>query len=212
MVALFFLGGEDVNERGSWAINAEAFKVAGGKPRVLVFSWARAYFNERAGVRRVIGSYFKALGASRVDFVDFSDSLIEISLSIEGSDLLYLTGGLTSALLERMRSKDVDSLLHDYDRVIVGRSAGASVMGSRCIITTRVDGKRVLVTVPGFGLVDFFVKAHYRPSGDKQLEDLSRECRIFGVPEGSALVYREGVLRTFGEIYLFDNGVKSSFL
>jgi peptidase E len=123
-----------------------------------------------------------------------------------------LTGGLTSALLERMRSKDVDSLLHSYDRVIVGRSAGASVLGARCIITTRINEKRVLVTVPGFGLVDFCVKTHYRPSRDRLLVDLSRECRIFGVPEGAALVYREGVLRPFGEMFLFDNGVKSRFL
>jgi hypothetical protein len=68
-----------------------------------------------------------------------------------------------------------------------------------------------LVTVPGFGLVDFCVKAHYKASRDKRLEDLSRGCRIFGVPEGSALVFKDGVLGSFGDVFLFDNGLKSRF-
>jgi hypothetical protein len=110
-----------------------------------------------------------------------------------------------------MRLKGVDCLLRGFDGVVVGRSAGAAALGLRCIITTRIDGKRVFVTVPGFGLVDFCVKTHYKPLKDRQLKQLSHIGRVFGVPEGSALVFKDGVLGAIGEVYLFEDGEKTKF-
>jgi len=211
MAVFYFLGGEDVSKQGSWRINSEAFGDAGGKPKVLVFAWAKASFDRNVESKRGLIAYFRSLGASKVDFVDFSDSFADIVSRVESSNLLYLTGGLTRALLERMKSKGVDSLLQDYNRVIVGRSAGASALGSRCIITTRIDGKRVLVAVPGLGLVDFCVKAHYKPCKDSQLRALSVGGQIFGVPEDSALLSRNGVLSSIGKVYSFREGNKTMF-
>ena len=124
MATLYFLGGERVWKRDSKEINARAFFDAGGAPAVLVFPWARSSFDKSYLHRTMLRKYFKSLGASTVDFAEYSDPFTELVEKVEFSDLIYLTGGLTSVLLERMRNKNVDRLLREYGKVIVGRSAG----------------------------------------------------------------------------------------
>jgi hypothetical protein len=57
-------------------------------------------------------------------------------------------------------------------------------------------------------LADLTLKVHYRSEKDIALERLSREEKIYALPEGSALVYNNGVCSLMGEVYLFENGKK----
>lgn len=211
MVTLYFLGGEDVAKRDSREINSMAFHDAGGAPSVLIIPWARSSFEKNYEDRRRILMYFKALGACKVDFADYSDTLKEIAEKVGSSDLLYLTGGITSVLLERIRKKSVDCLLREYDKVIVGRSAGALALCDKCVITMWNRKRRDTVPISGIRLVDFAVKVHYRSSKDSQLRLLSTGGRIFAIPEGSALVSDDGTLKSIGDVYLFQNGEKTKF-
>lgn len=208
MATLYFLGGERVWKRDSQEINARAFFDAGGAPAVLVFPWARSSFDKSYLHRTMICKYFKSLGASTVDFAEYSDPFAELVEKVEFSDLIYLTGGLTSVLLERMRKKNVDNLLREYGKVIVGRSAGALVLCNRCILTQNRE-RPVTIAISGIRLVDFSVKVHYNPSKDSQLKILSKEEKIYAIPEGSALVYDDGILASIGNVYLFQNGEKT---
>jgi len=117
-----------------------------------------------------------------------------------------LTGGLVSVLIERLKNMEVDNLLRGYSGVIVGRSAGALALCKKCVITYRSNSKVKLVG--GLGLVDFTLKAHYKPEKDNELKRLSKEEKIYAVPEGSALVYDNGASSFIGEAYLFENGKK----
>jgi peptidase E len=209
MSKLYFLGGEDVAKRDSMEINRRAFVDAGGAPFVLVFPWTAESVDKAIGYRKIMVDYFKDLGASTVDFAEYSDSLEQIAAKVERSDLVYLPGGLTRVLVRRMRDKNVDSLLRKYDRVIVGRSAGALALGKECILTIN-RGNPVTMIVTGIRLVDFSVKVHYNPSRDGELKELSKEGRIYGIPEGSALVYDNGALSFIGDVYLFEDGRKTS--
>ena len=53
------------------------------------------------------------------------------------SDLVYLTGGVPSMLIERLKKLGVEELLRGFDGVIVGRSAGALALCKKCVITYR---------------------------------------------------------------------------
>jgi peptidase E len=207
MVRLYFLGGENVVKRDSREINEVAFREAAEEPRVVVFPWARASFDKTYKRRQRLFSYFRNLGASTVDFADYSDTFEEINRKVECSDLIYLTGGLTTVLIERLKSKSVDPLLRKYDRVIVGRSAGALALCKKCVLTDR--RKPAVKTIKGLGLVDFGVKVHYKPSKDSELKKLSEEDRIYAIPERSALVYDNGCLSFMGDVYMFQNGEKT---
>jgi dipeptidase E len=176
MTKLYFLGGEDVAERGSEEINKRAFTEAGGAPVVL--------------------------------FAERSDSLEQIAQKAKRSDLIYLPGGVTRILVERIMEAKVDSILREYDKVIVGNSAGALALGRDCILTRGKHNKRTVI-IPGLGLVDFCVKVHYNRSKDSELKQLSHERKIYAIPERSALIYENGSISCIGDIYLFEDGKKT---
>jgi dipeptidase E len=208
MTKLYFLGGENVAKRDSREINEAAFHDAGETPAVVVFPWARASFDQAYKRRKRLFDYFRSLGACNVDFVEYSDAYEEINRKVEGADLIYLPGGLASVLVERLKNRSVDRLLRGYDGVVVGRSAGALALGKKCVVT-RNRRHPTSKMIRGIGLVDFSVKAHYKPSRDAALKRLSKQEKIYAIPERSALVYNDGCLSFMGEVYLFQNGEKT---
>jgi len=207
MPKLYLLGGENVAKRSAKEVNDRAFRDAGDTPAVVVFPWARASFDRIYGKRKILSDYFISLGACTVDFIEYSDSTAAIAQKIASSNLIYLTGGLVNALVERLSKMGVDSLLKDYDRVIVGRSAGALALCKKYVITFRNNQKARLIA--GLGLADLTLKAHYKPQKDSTLQLLSTGRKIYAVPSRSAIVYEDGVCSFIGKAYLFENGKKS---
>jgi dipeptidase E len=204
MPKLYLLGGENVYKRSAKDVNDRAFQDAGEHPVVAVFSWARASFDQDYKKRKVLIDYFVSLGASTIDFIGYSDSKESIVQKIAASNLIYLTGGLVTALVERLRYIEVDSLLRDYGGVIVGRSAGALVLCRKCIITCRNNSK--IKIIDGLGLADLTLKVHYKPERDHAMERLSRLDKIYAVPMGSAIVYENCNLSFINKVYLFNDG------
>ncbi len=206
MPKLYLLGGENVFKRSAKEINERAFQDAGEPLVVLVFPWARASFVKGYKKRKRLVDYFISLGVSTINFIEYSDSNETIAKKMADSNLVYLTGGLANVLVERLKNMGVDRLLHDYRGVIVGRSAGALALCRKCIITCRSNSK--VKIIDGLGLADLTLKAHYKPEKDTALEQLSRQEKIYAVPEGSALVYSNDACSFMGEVYLFENGTK----
>jgi peptidase E len=206
MPKLYLLGGENVLKRSAWEVNERAFRDAEEPLSVAVFPWARASFDRRYRKRKVLTDYFISLGAGSVDFIEYSDLAATIAQKVASSNLIYLTGGLVNALVERLRKMRVDSLLRGYDGVIVGRSAGALALCKKCVITCRNNRKAKLVD--GLGLADLTLKAHYKPQKDSTLQILSKGQKIYAVPSRSAIVYEDGVCSFIGKAYLFENGKK----
>jgi peptidase E len=206
MPKLYLLGGENVFKRSAIEVNERAFQDAEKPLIVLVFTWARTSFDKGYRKRKTIVDYFISLGASSVNFVDFSDSNEVIVKKMADSSLVYLTGGLPTVLVERLKKMGVDHLLREYNGVIIGRSAGALALCRKCIITCRSNSKAKIIN--GLGLVELTLKVHYIPEKDKTLEELSKQEAIYAVPEDSALVYDNDSCSFIGEVFLFENGVK----
>jgi peptidase E len=206
MPKLYLLGGENVFKRSAKEVNEKAFQDAGEPPVVVVFPWARASFDRKYQKRKTLTDYFISLGASTINFIEYSDSNETIAKKMAESNLVYLTGGLASVLVERLKNMGVDRLLHDYGSVIVGRSAGALALCRKCIITCRSNSKVKIIN--GIGLADLTLKVHYKPEKENALEKLSRQEKIYAVPEGSALIYNNDACSFIGEVYLFENGKK----
>jgi len=206
MPKLYLLGGENVLKRSAREVNERAFQDAKEPLSVVVFPWARASFDRRYQKRKALADYFISLGAGAVDFIEYSDSEVTITQKVASSNLIYLTGGLVNALVERLRKMRVDRLLRDYPGVIVGRSAGALALCKKCVITSRWRQKALVIE--GLGLADLTLKAHYRPKKDWKLLPLSKQEKIYAVPSRSAIVYDRGICSFIGKVYLFDNGEK----
>jgi|YelNatPaOPRAMG01_1025707.scaffolds.fasta_scaffold03319_10 peptidase E len=207
MTNVFFLGGEHVTRRDSEHINRCAFRQAGGAPNVLVLPWARKAPKGVSRRRVLLSKYFRELGAKSVVFAELSDSLGNIAEQVRRADLVYLPGGFTSMLIKRLKTKGVDALLHTYDRVIVGRSAGALALCDAGVLTKK-QPEASLSLITGIGLVGLTLKVHYTPLVDHALELLSYGRTVYAVPERSALVYDGCSLSVIGNAFLFKGGTK----
>jgi dipeptidase E len=204
MTKFYLLGGENTHYRDAKDVNQKAFNDAGESPSVLVFSWARASFDETYPKRKLLFDYFRSLGASSVSTVNYSRTFEEIKQKISECDLVYLTGGVPSILIERLQKLCVDGLLKSFNGVVVGRSAGALVLCRKYAVTYKSNCKEKLMN--GFGLVDITLKAHYKLGRDTQLLKLSGKEKIYAVPKGSAVVCDGGNLSFLNDVYLFENG------
>jgi len=208
MAKLYFLGGENVVKRDAKKVNQLAFEDAGDAPRVLVFTWARPSFDVRFVRRRRLTEYLRSLGAGSVEYAEFSDLIGEIAAKVASADLIYISGGQVSTLLSRLQCSGADALVRGFGGVIVGRSAGAMALGKRCLVTNRYSQRPQ--TVEGLEMVNFSVKAHYEPAKDRLLAEASKEGKIYAIPQGAGLISRDGALSFVGEVFLFENGEKSS--
>ncbi len=209
MGKIYLLGGENVSLRSAREVNEQAFEAAGNRPEVLVFPWARPSFDKMYQKRKVLNDYLRSLGAGHVDFVDYSESKEAIELKMAVSNIVYLTGGQPSILIERLQKTSVDQLLKKYQGVIVGRSAGALAICRRCVSTCRIN-KKVRI-VEGLGLVNITLKAHYISADDDILKKFSLRENIFAVPAMSALISDKSKLSAIGEVYVFHNSERLKF-
>ena len=70
--------------------------------------------------RKILTDYFISLGASTINFIEYSDSNETIAKKMADSNLVYLTGGLASVLVERLKNMGVDRLLHNMAELLLG--------------------------------------------------------------------------------------------
>lgn len=208
MPKLYLLGGENVLKRSAKDINQRAFEDAGAGPSVLVFPWARPSFDKIYQRRKLVIDYFRSLGASSVEFIEYQERE-GIAEKISASDLIYLTGGQASVLIERTKNMRLDEQIRNYKGIIVGRSAGALALCKRCVTTRRINGRARVVN--GLGLADITLKAHYTMENDETLKRFSEMESIFAVPKDSALIYEDQKLCVIGDVYLFISGQRLLF-
>jgi dipeptidase E len=208
MPKLYLLGGENVTRRSAKETNMQAFHEAAEAPSVLVFPWARPSFDNTYQKRKLVTDYFRSIGASTVDFVEYGEAG-SLSGKISSADLIYFTGGQASILLERAAKMHLEASLRAFKGVIVGRSAGALALCRHCITTRRYSQKIQLVN--GLDLAPIALKAHYIAEDDETLKRFSQKTPIYAVPKDSALIYQEGKLSTAGIVYLFNGGVRHPF-
>jgi len=209
MPKYYLLGGENTHKRDAKEINQCAFDDAGKATRVLVFAWARASFDKTYPRSKLMFDYFRSLGASTVNTVDYSCTFEEIKEKISESDLIYLTGGVPTVLVERLKKSGIRSLLRDFDGVIVGRSAGALALCKKCLITCRRTSE--VTVIEGLGLVDLTLKAHYKLGKDEKLIALSKTEDIFAVPKDSVIISDNGCLYVINNVYMFHKGERQIF-
>ncbi|MDR1992870.1 MAG: Type 1 glutamine amidotransferase-like domain-containing protein [Nitrososphaerota archaeon] len=209
MSKLYLLGGENIYSRSAKQVNLDAFEGVPLPLNILVLPWARASFDNQYQKRKILTDYFRSLGASAVNYAEYGQ-LETVAEQMAAANLVYLTGGQPSILINRLKTVGVNQLLAAYSGVIVGRSAGALALCKQCVTTCRSNSKARIVN--GLGIVNITLKVHYTPQKDETLKKFSLSEKIFAVPEGSALVYENKTLYALGEAYLFSQGKRQPFI
>jgi peptidase E len=209
MSKLYLLGGENIARRSAKEINTQAFKEAYSTPNVLVIPWASPSFDDTYRKRTLVTDYFRSLGADSVEFAEYTQA-VKIADKINAANVIYLTGGQTSILIERAKTMNLTQILKTYNGIIVGRSAGALALCNRCITTCRYNG--IARIINGLGLINLTLKAHYISKNDETLKFFSLKEKIYAVPKDSALIYEHGKIWANGNVYVFNGGRRSRFI
>ena len=154
-------GGEDVRKR----TNEPLIRKIGGlslTKKILVIPWTEDLDESEKKYWTLLNSYFSDSGFREVLFLEREGTKREMNEAFSGPDVLYLPGGDPVILFRELKSRSIQDKLRSFKGILLGNSAGAVVLSKG------MQGEEKFY--PGFGLVDFFVKVHFklgeeRPTG-----------------------------------------------
>ena len=137
--------------------------------------------------------------------VDLKNKTVEdLDQLLDGCDIVYVCGGNTFYLLEKMRASGFDkiiSALVERGVIYAGASAGAIVAGPSIEPIKSLDHPDEasgLISYDGLGLVDFLILPHYDKekyaAGHKVAEEECQRKGIKAVPlnDGQSVVVEDG--------------------
>ncbi len=206
MVTCLIGGGHHLSEELA-DVNAALARYIKPTDRLVVIPFATEEHKYDRWMQSVVYNYQK-LGITDYAMVRYDQSTEEIVHTIESADVLFLAGGRTERLLEQMRDKRINSLIHTFHGVVIGYSAGALAL---CVdaITTRDEDYPETFTEKGLGRVDFNVEVHYRGEIiDEELLPLSYERDIYAMPDGAAIIVDQEGTHFINNISTFSRGHK----
>ena len=138
----------------------------------------------------------------------FADSKEFARDKVESADILYFTGGLPDAMMDRLAEFELLDALQSFDGLVLGCSAGAMIQLREYHITPDWD-------YPEFGyynglpwLNDFYIEVHYEET-QLQKDCIQRVLRERGKPvyaihhDRGALIVQKGIITRLGETELF---------
>lgn len=135
----------------------------------------------------------------------------EIKERLSSADLIYIVGGAQLVLPKLFKQTGFDTLLKEFskDKVILGTSAGANILGAhiknREYWADQYGDADTYLAEPSLGLVDFNILPHYEredhPRRNKAtLTPLLKDNSfpLYGVTDMQAVIYNEGRLEFVG--------------
>jgi len=140
-----------------------------------------------------------------ISFVNyFTDTKESAAEKVKQADIIYFTGGLPDAMMDRLYEFELIDLLENFDGVVLGCSAGAMIQLKEYHITPDWD-------YPQFGyyrglpwLRDFYVEVHYDGTPE-QKASIARVLKERGKPvytsghDKAAIIVDNGKIKLLGE-------------
>jgi peptidase E len=207
MSILYFLGGQDPFQGATVEVMERAISEAGGKPRVLVLPWG---IDEEKGMEKVekLRASFTALGAAEVIGGRTGDDPDVLRKKVTVSDIIYLPDGNARSMQQAMRFSGVKKLLQDYQGVIIGDAMGGAVMCRHCLLPPD-SYSSTYTMILGLNIVDFGIVPRYKREMDQYVIESSAGRTVFGIPEGSALLYGAGMFSNHGKVFMIKHGIRT---
>ena len=206
MAILYFLGGHDPFLEKGIKITTRALREAGSDPRVMLLLWGlkREDAERKAAELR---SAFRDLGGTAE--ATWPDEGVEaFARKLRDSDMVFIADGDPRTMQRALRLSGMKKLLQDYQGVIVGDAAGAMIMSLMALLPPdRYSSTYNMIL--GLNLVDFCVVPHYQRAADQYVVEASAGRIVFGIPEGSAVMYGAGILSHSGTVHMFKHGKRT---
>jgi peptidase E len=151
----------------------------------------------------------KYVEESRQELVDLGiTNIITLNLDrkvtaneIDNTDAIYVCGGNTFYLLQKIRESGLDQLLPSFSGLYVGVSAGSIVVGPNIEVSGPWDENDVnLSNTTGMKIVDFAVVPHYQRKDQTVVKDLKNRAdyEIMELTDNQAVLVENGERKIIG--------------
>lgn len=171
-------------------------------PRILIVQLTSDYVKAKK-YRPILKKHFENVSSNLV-FVDEKSSLKRIKEEIKKSQVIYLPGGNTDFLIQKIKSFKLINLIKKFKGVLIGISAGAYALSKSYIKIDENSFKKI----PSFKITDLTIKAHYNNSIDSVLLKLSKKEKIYALKDYSAIIIEKNKKKIIGEVFLFYKNKK----
>ena len=201
---IYLLGGRKIREGKTKEVDEQVFAEL-DNTKTYVLDFAKDDDVKLDEYKEFLRDYFKKLGAEEINFSSDKVSEEENINNIKESGLMNILGGDTELLIEKINKKGLVDAIKSFNGVIVGNSAGSYLMCKEYIKIR----EQMLKRIDSLGIVDLIMKAHYTSEFDHELLNLSKDVKIYGVPDESQIIVDDkGKLEFKGDLYLFSKGDK----
>jgi len=206
MVILYFTGGQDPFLEDGIAITSRALREAGDRPRVLVLVWGLP--RDRAGCKaKQTVSALRDLGAE-AETAWPEEEEEALRRKVAAADMVFLADGDARTMRRHFRASGMKALLQGYEGVLFGDGMGGAMM-CRLVLLPPDEYSSTYNMIIGLNLVDFGVVPRYRREMDPYVVESSAGRTVFGITEGSALMYGAGILSHQGVVHMFKQGKRT---
>ena len=178
--------------------------------------WLKLYGREEGMFYSWLVDPFAEFGVpeENITFVNyFADTRDSAAQKVKNADIIYFTGGLPDAMMDRLYEFELVEILKEFDGVVLGCSAGAMIQLEEYHITPDWD-------YPEFGyykglpwLKNFYVEVHFEDSKDQKASICrvlqERQKPIYATRHNNAAIIVDngkiqllGDVRTYGRVKL----------
>lgn len=129
--------------------------------------------------------------------------------SILNADVVYLLGGNPFTQLEYIKENEFDQVLKKYNGILIGTSAGAMNMAKHGYYSKDKDCPNTFF-YDALEVVDITIDPHFDIENEEQMKDalaFSKNHTIVGVPNSSAICFKDGKTEYIGQCYIFEDGM-----
>ena len=154
---------------------------------------------------------FAAFGVpvENISFVNyFADTKQTAAQKVKQADILYFTGGLPDAMMDRLYEFGLVEILKNFDGVVLGCSAGAMIQLEEYHITPDQD-------YPAFGyyqglpwLKDFYLEVHFEDTLEQRISIFKvlqeRQKPLYAMRHNSAaMIIDNGKIQLLGDVQTY---------
>ncbi len=151
----------------------------------------------------------------RTKLVELGFNVIDVDLrnknedqlrdELKDVDIVFVCGGNTFYLLEKIQQSGFDKVLKDLLNkgvYYIGSSAGSLITGLNIELVKGFDDPNEapsLKSYDGLGFVDFVMIVHYKPERDELLKEWSKKYKVITLTDEQAIVVDGGEYKVIGK-------------
>lgn len=165
-------------------------------------------FNGNESVVGVFKTFKKIFPNLNISLLDNRVSLENGTNSLKNADIIYLLGGNPFIQLEYLQKNKFDVIIQNTSALVIGVSAGSMNLATNSYYSKDEDYPESVI-YKGLGITDITIDPHFDINNEEQVNEIranSKNIKIIGLPNDSAIVISNNNVRYIGIVYIFENG------